>query len=126
MNRKARLRLLLVITSLIASPSGLAQFKQMYSPESQLENYALSACIAEGYSAAEVKNDAAAAARGYTEFGNYSLEAHTAVRNLAKQFLARQYDSMSGEPMTMAKCIDLYHSQELKQIISKYKDKDDN
>jgi hypothetical protein len=33
---------------------------------------------------------------------------------------------MSGEPMTMAKCIDLYHSQELKQIISKYKDKDGN
>ncbi|SMB39788.1 conserved hypothetical protein [Serratia proteamaculans] len=98
----------------------------MYSPESQLKNYALSTCIAEGYSAAEVKNDAAAAARGYTEFGDYSLEAHTAVRKLAKQFLARQYDSMSGEPMTMAKCIDLYHSQELKKIISKYKGKDDS
>ena len=30
------------------------------------------------------QNDAAAAARGYMEFGDYSLEAHTAVRALAK------------------------------------------
>nr|WP_235600636.1 T6SS amidase immunity protein Tai4 family protein [Serratia rubidaea] len=90
---------------------------------SYLKNYAISVCIAKGYSATEVKNDAAAAARGYSEFGEYSLEAHSAVRNLAQQFLARHYGSMSGEPMTLAKCIDLYHSRELDSIIEKYKDK---
>ncbi|MFQ6787149.1 T6SS amidase immunity protein Tai4 family protein [Serratia marcescens] len=100
-----------------------------YSPAEYLKNYALSVCIAEGYSAKEVKNDAAAAARGYMEFGDYSLEAHTAhtaVRALAKEFLAKPYDSMSGEPMTMAKCIDLVHSQALQAIIKKYQGKDDN
>ncbi|NDY45929.1 type VI secretion protein [Serratia marcescens] len=97
-----------------------------YSPAEYLKNYALSVCIAEGYSAKEVKNDAAAAARGYMEFGDYSLEAHTAVRALAKEFLAKPYDSMSGKPMTMAKCIDLVHSQELQAIIKKYQGKDDN
>ena len=121
-----KIKLFGIISIFAFTCSHTANAKEKYSSEDYLKNYALSVCIAEGYSAAEVKNDAAAAARGYTEFGNYSLEAHTAVRNLAKQFLARQYDSMSGEPMTMAKCIDLYHSQELKQIISKYKDKDDN
>ncbi|BEM09726.1 hypothetical protein SM14VA5_22300 [Serratia marcescens] len=95
-----------------------------YSPAEYLKNYALSVCIAEGYSAKEVKNDAAAAARGYMEFGDYSLEAHTAVRGLAKEFLAKPYDSMSGE--TMAKCIDLVHSQALQAIIKKYQGKDDN
>ncbi|WP_338911576.1 T6SS amidase immunity protein Tai4 family protein [Serratia marcescens] len=95
-----------------------------YSPAEYLKNYALSVCIAEGYSAKEVKNDAAA--RGYMEFGDYSLEAHTAVRALAKEFLAKPYDSMSGEPMTMAKCIDLVHSQALQAIIKKYQGKDDN
>ena len=95
-----------------------------YSPAEYLKNYALSVCIAEGYSAKEVKNDAAAAARGYMEFGDYSLEAHTAVRALAKEFLAKPYDSMSGE--TMAKCIDLVHSQALQAIIKKYQGKDDN
>jgi len=97
-----------------------------YSPAEYLKNYALSVCIAEGYSAKEVKNDAAAAARGYMEFGDYSLEAHTAVRALAKEFLAKPYDNMSGEPMTMAQCIDLYHSQELNTIIKKYQGKEDN
>ncbi|WP_261134482.1 type VI secretion system amidase immunity protein Tai4 [Serratia entomophila] len=97
-----------------------------YSPEEYLKNYALSVCIAEGYSAKEVKNDAAAAARGYMEFGDYSLEAHTAVRALAKEFLAKPYDSMSGEPMTMAKCIDLVHSQALQTIIKKYQGKEGN
>ncbi|CAI0725197.1 Uncharacterised protein [Serratia entomophila] len=97
-----------------------------YSPEENLKNYALSVCIADGYSAREVKKDAAAAARGYTEFGDYSLEAHTAVRALAKEFLAKPYDSQSGEPMTMVKCIDLVHSQELQVIIKKYQGKDDN
>ncbi len=96
-----------------------------YSPAEYLKNYALSVCIAEGYSAKEVKNDAAAA-RGYMEFGDYSLEAHTAVRALAKEFLAKPYDSMSGEPMTMAKCIDLVHSQALQAIIKKYQGKDDS
>ena len=52
-----------------------AQAKETYTPEEYLKNYALSVCIAEGYSAKEVKNDAAAAARGYMEFGDYSLEA---------------------------------------------------
>ncbi|HAT4998022.1 type VI secretion protein [Serratia marcescens] len=97
-----------------------------YSPAEYLKNYALSVCIAEGYSAKEVKNDAAAAARGYMEFGDYSLEAHTAVRALAKEFLAKPYDSMSGKPMTMTKCIDLVHSQELQAIIKKYQGKDDS
>ncbi|HEJ8041238.1 type VI secretion protein [Serratia marcescens] len=97
-----------------------------YSPAEYLKNYALSVCIAEGYSAKEVKNDATATARGYMEFGDYSLEAHTAVRTLAKEFLAKHYDSMSGEPMTMAKCIDLVHSQALQAIIKKYHGKDDN
>ncbi|MEL5335070.1 T6SS amidase immunity protein Tai4 family protein [Serratia nevei] len=97
-----------------------------HSSAEYLKNYALSVCIAEGYSAKEVKNDAAAAARGYMEFGDYSLEAHTAVRALAKEFLAKHYDSMSGETMTMAKCIDLVHSQALQAIIKKYQGKNDN
>ncbi|ENR6206111.1 type VI secretion protein [Serratia marcescens] len=103
-----------------------ASANEKYSSAEYLKNYALSVCIAEGYSAKEVKNDAAAAARGYMEFGDYSLEAHTAVRALAKEFLAKPYDSMSGEPMTMAKCIDLVHSQALQAIIKKYQGKDDN
>ena len=91
-----------VFTGLFASQA-LAR-TTTYSPEEYLRNYALSTCIAQGYQSKEVKNDAAAAARGYLEFGDYSLEAHTAVIALGKTFLAKTYGSQSGEPMTLAKC----------------------
>ncbi len=60
-----------------------------YSPEEYLKNYALSTCIAQGYESTEVKNDASAAARGYLEFGEYSLEAHSAVIKLGQTFLVK-------------------------------------
>ncbi|ELY4672353.1 T6SS amidase immunity protein Tai4 family protein [Cronobacter muytjensii] len=97
-----------------------------YSPEEYLKNYALSTCIAQGYESTEVKSDASAAARGYLEFGEYSLEAHTAVIELGKTFLARKYGSQSGEPMTLAKCIDFIHSDELAALIRRYKGQPDH
>lgn len=97
-----------------------------YSPEEYLKNYALSTCLAQGYQAEQVKKDASAAARGYVEFGGYSLEAHTAVEKLGKTFLAKTYGSQAGVPMTMAKCIDFYHSKELADLVKKYKGKQDN
>lgn len=117
---------ILLTVAIAATLNANAATKIDHSSAEYLKNYALSVCIAEGYSAKEVKNDAAAAARGYMEFGDYSLEAHTAVRALAKEFLAKHYDSMSGETMTMAKCIDLVHSQALQAIIKKYQGKNDN
>ncbi len=117
---------ILLTVAIAATLNANAATKIDHSSAEYLKNYALSVCIAEGYSAKEVKNDAAAAARGYMEFGDYSLEAHTAVRALAKEFLAKHYDSVSGEPMTMAKCIDLVHSQALQAIIKKYQGKNDN
>ncbi|WP_144817770.1 T6SS amidase immunity protein Tai4 family protein [Enterobacter sp. DE0047] len=97
-----------------------------YSSEEYLKNYALSTCLAQGYQAEEVKKDASAAARGYVEFGDYSLEAHTAVEKLGKTFLAKTYGSQAGVPMTMAKCIDFYHSKELADLVKRYKGKQDN
>lgn len=108
---------------LIAAAGYAAESHSLYRADDYLKNYALSVCIAKGYNAAEVKNDAAAAARGYNEFGGYSLAAHTAVRKLADDYLARHYDSQSGEPMTLAKCIDLYHSKELDSLLKQYRDK---
>jgi len=100
--------------------------KEQYSPEQYIKNYAIAICVSLGYSNESVKNDAAAAARGYLEFGDYSLAAHTAVRKLGKEFLSREYQSQSGQPMIMVKCIDFYHSSELAELILRYEGKTDN
>ncbi|PNS10109.1 type VI secretion protein [Mixta theicola] len=91
-----------------------------------MKNYALSVCVAKGYNSKQVKKDASATARGYLEFGNYSLAAHSAVIKLANEFIANKYSSQSREPMTLAKCIDLYHSAELESIVKQYKGKEDS
>lgn len=96
------------------------------SAQQYIKNYAFSTCIAQGYKSREVKDDAAAAARGYLEFGDYSLSAYTAARELGKKFLAKNYLSKSGQPMTMAKCLDFFHSSELNDLIMEYRDKQDN
>ena len=91
-----------------------------YSPIQYLKNYALCTCIADGFQSNEVIKDAAAGARGYLEFGDLPLEAHTEATLLGRKFLARDYKSMTGQKLILMKCIDFYHSKELNELAAKY------
>jgi hypothetical protein len=94
-----------------------------YSPIEYFKNYALSTCLSQGYKEEQVSKDSAAAARGYLELGSFPLEAHTAAVVLGMEFLKRPYQSISGESLTLMKCIDFYHSKELDQLARKYRHK---
>ena len=83
-------------------------------------NYALSTCLADGYKSEEVVKDAAASARGYLELGDLPLEAHTEATALGREFLKRDYQSISGQPLVLMKCLDFYHSKELASLAKKY------
>lgn len=126
--RKSTVPLMLIqtVTLTLFSLQVFAMPQPQYSSEQYLKNYALSTCIAQGYQSKEVIDDAAAAARGYLEFGDYSLAAHTAVRKSGLQFLNKNYASQSGQPMILAKCIDFYHSQQLDSLVKSFKGKQDN
>ncbi len=89
-----KMRLVFSIVTMLFTLNASAKVE--YTPEQYLKNYALSTCVSEGYSSESVKKDAAAAARGYLEFGDYSLSAHTAVRKLGQKFLSEKYTSQSG------------------------------
>jgi hypothetical protein len=91
-----------------------------YSPIQYLKNFALSVCLANGYRSKEVMKDSLAAAGGYSELGSLPLEAYEKAVTLAKRFLAKKYLSISGEQLTLMKCIDLFHSKELDQLARKY------
>lgn len=98
-----------------------------YTPEQYLKNYAVSACIAGGYaSSAEVADDAKAAAGGYLELGSFDIEAYNEAAALAKTYLSKHYvshnDSGKTPSLTLMKCIDLYHSKELEQLVRHYSD----
>lgn len=105
---------------LLHATPGFAQKSTHYSAYEHFKNYALSTCIADGFNATEVRTDAAAAARAYIEFGEYPMEAHTEATLLGRSFLAKEYKSHSGSNLTLMKCIDFYHSDELEKIATKY------
>jgi hypothetical protein len=94
--------------------------KQHYTPIQYLKNYALSACIADGYQSKEVVNDAIAGANGYKELGSLDIEAYNEAAVLGRKFLGKEYMSQSGEKLTIMKCIDFYQSKELDQLSRKY------
>jgi Type VI secretion system (T6SS), amidase immunity protein len=94
-----------------------------YSAIQYLKNFALSACIAQGYTADEVVKDSRAAAGGYLELGSFSLEASMEAAALAKTFLAKDYEGKHGDKLTLMKCIDLFHSKELDQLARKHSKK---
>ncbi len=85
------------------------------------KNYALSTCVSDGYSSQEVVSDAAAAARGYLEFGDLSLEAYTEATLLGRGFLKKGYKSKHGAKLTLMKCIDFKNSDELLNIYKSHK-----
>jgi hypothetical protein len=91
-----------------------------YSPIQYLKNFALSVCLADGYTSEEVKKDSLAAAGGYSERSSLPFEAYEQAESLAKQFLAKEYRSFSGEKLVLMKCIDLFHSRELDQLAKRY------
>jgi hypothetical protein len=105
----------------LAGCSVHAEQSKKYTPKEYLKNYALSTCIADGFDSKEVVSEAAAAARGYLELGGYPLEAHTEATLLGREFLKKEYKSISGSKLTLMKCIDFYHSQELEALSKKYK-----
>lgn len=97
-----------------------ADEQHQYSPAEYFKNYALSSCIADGFSEKGTKSDAAAAASGYLELGEYPLEAHTEATQLARKFLTKEYKSYSGSRLILMKCIDFYHSSDLDALTQKY------
>jgi hypothetical protein len=129
---KSRLNILagkiLIVLACLAAPQLVAAAdddpgRVHYSPVQYLKNFALSACIAEGYSDGEVKKDANAAAGGYLELGHFAFEAYEEAAALGKTFLAKQYRGKHGEKLTLMKCIDLFHSPELDRLAKKYSGK---
>ena len=90
------------------------------SPALALKNYALTACIAKGLGSGPASQKAAAAAREYLEHGGLPIEAYTEAVKLSSSFLAKPYSNIKGEDLIFIKCLELYNSDALSNIVRKY------
>ena len=88
----------------------------VYAANDYFRNYAPSACLATGYESETVVADAAAAARAYLELGSVPLEEYAEATLLVKTYRSREYRSLSGSPLALMKCIDLFHSRKLDDL----------
>ena len=109
---------LFVITfaAALLAPTAWAEAPQHYSKRQLYKNWALSTCLAKGLPS----KDAEATSGGYLEFADAPAEAYQAGSVLIDQFLAKPYESQSGEDLATMKCIDLFHSKELDSLARKY------
>ncbi len=86
-----------------------------------LANFALSTCLAKGFTDKAVKEDALSAVGAYVELGSYPAEAYEETNKLVKEYLAKKYVGKNeNSEFIVMKCIDVSRSTELKQIAQKY------
>jgi hypothetical protein len=113
-----------VALAFLVAPSTVAaedtNVRVEYSSAQYLKNFALSVCISDAYKSEEVVKDSLHAAGGYFELGSFPIEAYEETRALGNRFLAKEYRGIHGEKLILMKCIDFFHSKELKQLVRKY------
>lgn len=79
----------------------------------------MSVCLAYVATDQAARDDANASASAYMEFGRQDVAAYDALRALAQRYAKRTYSgSVPGQFNTM-KCIDLFHSAELRRLVVK-------
>ena len=82
--------------------------------------YTLAQCIAKAYPDTPVATDARAALGGYLENGDLEADAYADATTLATSASKQQYEGLNGEPLHVAKCLDLLGSPELEALNRKH------
>ncbi|WP_323001323.1 T6SS amidase immunity protein Tai4 family protein [Denitromonas sp.] len=88
-----------------------------YSQRELLKNWALSACLATIAKSPADRDDANATASAYLEFGNQPIEAYQALGKLVERYAGRTYSGSIASEFNTMKCIDLYHSKTLEDLV---------
>lgn len=91
-----------------------------YSQKTLLKNWALSRCLSQAYPDGPSKEDASATASAYLEFGKQPIEVYEELSTIVDKFARRTYGGSVKSDFNTMKCIDLFHSQELDRLASKY------
>lgn len=124
-----------LLGALVLASSGHAMQKNSHAPQagtrSHAQNYkdmVLAQCVATAYqSVPSVVKDAGSSAGALREWTEYDWEMHPypIVTEIVKKYLARNYFNplveaeIPGVQFDFLKCLDLYHSQELTELVEK-------
>ncbi|MFT6449681.1 MAG: hypothetical protein ACJAW8_002048 [Oleispira sp.] len=111
----------LVSASFILLSSGCIASDKIEKTEFQLfQDYAFSACIANGYKDGDIYSDSISALNGYRARSRMPLEAHFGVNKVVEKWLAKPYKTSGGETTEIAACLDLIKSDDLTALYNQY------
>jgi len=85
---------------------------------------ALAACMSTANKGSPAGDDAGVTTSAFLEWTDYDDKGNTAVDKLVQKFLSRDYsnptEGYADAQFNTLKCIDLYHSRELGELVRKY------
>ena len=85
---------------------------------------ALAYCVAQAYRDSPAGQDATKTGGIFLDWTYYDLDANSAVDALIVKYLRRDYstpvEGYAGAKFALLKCIDMYHSSELKELVREY------
>lgn len=111
----------LISASFILLSSGCIASDKIGKTEFELfQDYALTACIANGYKEGDIYTDSISALNGYRARSRMSLEAHSGVNKVVKKWLAKPYKTKGGETTEITACLDLIKSDDLSELYKQY------
>ncbi|MGO9422331.1 T6SS amidase immunity protein Tai4 family protein [Roseiarcus sp.] len=113
-------RLAIVFLAFLVSPTEGRDLLGGVSQGDLLRNWALSRCIAKAFGPGKVKDDANISASAYLEEIRARPEVYEEIDSLVTQALARTASGSVKGNYNTKKCIDLYSSKALRQLIEKY------
>jgi len=94
-----------------------------YDGSTQLLNFALANCFRHAFDNETSRKDASGATTGYIEFGTNSWDDYRLIGDLVKEWLNRLPPNSSANRSQLEKCMDIYHSPELRGAVAFYSDK---
>jgi hypothetical protein len=93
---------------------------QQHQETLRYTKYTLAQCIAKAYPDTPVATDARAALGGYLENGDLEADAYADATTVAISASKQHYEGLDGEPLHVAKCLDLIGSPELEALLNKH------
>ena len=90
-----------------------------YSQKTLLKNWALSRCLGRVATDEKSRGDAYATASAYLEFGHQGMDVYKKLDVLIDKYAGKSYHGSIQSDFNTMKCIDLFHSKELDQVVNK-------
>lgn len=90
-----------------------------YSQKTLLKNWVLSRCLGRVATDEKSRGDAYATASAYLEFGHQGMDVYKKLDVLIDKYAGKSYHGSIQSDFNTMKCIDLFHSKELDQVVNK-------